>query len=439
MTCSSLANRIGLTALLLPCILTGCARRQPPVAEIPPAEVSLETPTRETVVDEYETTGRVAAKEYVELRPRVSGHLMQVDFQDGDEVKTGQLLFQIDPKPFQAALKQAEAEVQKYQATVAKTQADLLRQEELFKNNIITKAEIELSIAERDVARASLAAATAALERSQLDIEYAEVKSPIDGRASIASIKLGNLVSPTSPGGSLLTTIVSVDPMQVYFSVDERTVLKARQMRKVEQNVVDLKRIRDLGLKVTIFLEDPAAARRRNHRLRRQPDRQADRNHPTPGRSRQQIPAPRRRHVCSRQAPRQRLPQRPHGPGPRHRHQPRHKVRLHRRRQGHRTHASGPARRPPRFIAKLPPPKVVRPSPQTTESSSTACSACATATRSANARPIRRPPPRPQPPGPDRRAPRPVRIPTGRFLQEAPACSPPSLSIGRSSPPSSPW
>lgn len=307
-TCSSLANRIGLTALLLPCILTGCARRQPPVAEIPPAEVSLETPTRETVVDEYETTGRVAAKEYVELRPRVSGHLMQVDFQDGDEVKTGQLLFQIDPKPFQAALKQAEAEVQKYQATVAKTQADLLRQEELFKNNIITKAEIELSIAERDVARASLAAATAALERSQLDIEYAEVKSPIDGRASIASIKLGNLVSPTSPGGSLLTTIVSVDPMQVYFSVDERTVLKARQMRKVEQNVVDLKRIRDLGLKVTIFLEDPAAARRRNHRLRRQPDRQADRNHPTPGRSRQQIPAPRRRHVCSRQAPRQRLP-----------------------------------------------------------------------------------------------------------------------------------
>ena len=237
-------------------VAVGCTPAKPPVASLPPAEVSLAPPVVESVVDEYEATGRVAAKEYVELRPRVSGHLVEVAFQDGDEVKAGQLLFQIDPKPFDADLKQAQGEVQKYEAMLARNEAELGRQQELFKNNVVTKSELDLSTAERDVSKANLTASLAAVERKQLDVEYAAVKAPISGRASSAAIKVGNLVAPTTNNGSLLTTIVSVDPMQVYFSVDERTALKARQMKRLEDNVVDLKRIRELSLPVEIHLDD---------------------------------------------------------------------------------------------------------------------------------------------------------------------------------------
>jgi multidrug efflux system membrane fusion protein len=171
--------------------------------------------------DEY--TGRTAAVESVEIRPRVSGYIDRISFKDGQLVKPGDILFVIDPRPYQHVLDQANANLQRADAQRQLQVANLARAERLFQTNVTAKEEYDTSVAERNQAEAQFAQARAAVDSAQLNMDFTQVKSPIEGRISRQLVTLGNLVQADS---TVLTTVVSVDPVYAYFNVDERTVQK---------------------------------------------------------------------------------------------------------------------------------------------------------------------------------------------------------------------
>jgi len=178
-----------------------------------------------TYWDEF--PGRVAAIDNVEIRPRVGGYIESIKFREGDEVKKGDVLFVIDRRPFQAQASRAEAELVRAhtQADLAKTQAD--RAQKLLDGRVISQEEFDQRIAAHAEASAAVRAAEAAAQSARLDLEFTEVRSPIDGRAGQALITAGNLVNPNQ---SLLTTVVSLDKVYVYFESDEQTFLRYAEM-----------------------------------------------------------------------------------------------------------------------------------------------------------------------------------------------------------------
>jgi len=193
------------------------AAKSPPAAEVTVAEV-IHRPLR----DWSEFTGRLEAVQSVEIRPRVSGYIDRIGFEEGARVKTGQILFRIDPRPFRA-----EAERQLAARTRARSELDLAkanhaRAQRLIGENAISREEFERLSSADAVAASDLAAASAALDAAKLNLEFTEVRAPIDGRVSRALITQGNLVS----SDSLLTTIVSDDPVYASFDADEQTFLR---------------------------------------------------------------------------------------------------------------------------------------------------------------------------------------------------------------------
>jgi multidrug efflux system membrane fusion protein len=193
------------------------AAKTPPAAQVTVAEV-IHRPLR----DWSEFTGRLEAVQSVEIRPRVSGYIDRIGFEEGVRVKKGQILFRIDPRPFRA-----EAERQLAARTRALSELDLAkanhaRAQRLIGENAISREEFERLSSADAVAASDLAAATAALSAAKLNLEFTEVRAPIDGRVSRALITQGNLVS----SDSLLTTIVSDDPVYASFDADEQTFLR---------------------------------------------------------------------------------------------------------------------------------------------------------------------------------------------------------------------
>jgi RND family efflux transporter MFP subunit len=179
--------------------------------------------------DEY--IGRLESPETVEIRARVSGYLDKVHFKEGKEVKKGDVLFTIDPRPYQAEYDRAEAEHQR-----AESQADLAKSDaERAKNLIATKAisqeDFDTKTKTYTSALAAVKAAHAALDSAKLNLEFTEVRSPIHGRTSRAVVTEGNLISGGA-GATLLTTVVSQDPLYCYVDVDERSILKYLQLRR---------------------------------------------------------------------------------------------------------------------------------------------------------------------------------------------------------------
>jgi RND family efflux transporter MFP subunit len=179
------------------------------------------------ITDYYEYTGRTAAVEAVEIRARVSGYLVKVNFREGSVVKKGDLLFQIDPRPFQAMLDETQGQVAQWEAKLARSQADVTRYERLLPKGAASQKDLDQAVAERGEARAAIQSARGAVDRAALDLEFTKVTAPISGRISRYLITEGNLVTMNS---TLLTTIVSIDPMYAYFDVDERAVLHVRQL-----------------------------------------------------------------------------------------------------------------------------------------------------------------------------------------------------------------
>jgi RND family efflux transporter MFP subunit len=200
------------------------------VVAVPPPEVSVAKPVMRHVEERYETTGRTEAVEKVEIRARVSGYLTEVNFQDGALVEKGQLLFVIDPRPYEAAVLSAEGEVGGWEASLKRAESDVARNQRLVPKGGASIRELETAIASRDSAIAEIKSAKAKLESAQLDLEFTRVTAPIAGRVSNTAVTVGNLVQATT-NPPLLTTIVSIAPIYVYFDADERAVLRRRAER----------------------------------------------------------------------------------------------------------------------------------------------------------------------------------------------------------------
>jgi RND family efflux transporter MFP subunit len=171
----------------------------------------------------------MAAVEEVEVRARVRGYLIKINFTEGAEVKQGEVLFEIDPRPFQAELDAAKGQVAQWEAKLTRAEADVARNERLLPKGAASQKDLDTAIADRGEARAAIQSARAQVERAALDVEFTKVTAPIDGRVSRAQVTKGNLVNASAGEATLLTTIVAVNPMYVYFDVDERALLQYQQ------------------------------------------------------------------------------------------------------------------------------------------------------------------------------------------------------------------
>jgi membrane fusion protein, multidrug efflux system len=223
-----LTGRILLLGL---CVgLTGCtrARREIPVSS--PTPVTVSYPIERDVTDYADFTGRTAAVDSVEVRARVWGYLDKVNFKEGMLVHKADVLFEIDPRTYEAELAQAEAKIAQAEARRKNLDADYQRVERLLAKNAATQADVDAITANRAEAQAAVKSATAARDFNRLNLEFTKVRAPISGRVGRAFVTEGNLIQSGQSGGTLLTTIVSVDPMYAYFDVDEATVLRVRQM-----------------------------------------------------------------------------------------------------------------------------------------------------------------------------------------------------------------
>lgn len=223
-----MASRELIVAAALACLAAaGCAKTQAKPAEPPPDEVLVALPTSGEITDYEEFIGHFEPVYAVEVRSRVNGYLDKVNFKDGDEVEKGAVLFEIDSRPYQATFENQTALVEQAKARFARMTNDHRRADALLERNAIGREEYDRIQGDFAEARASIGAVKATLDMAQLNLDWTKVTAPISGRLSRRLVDPGNLVqADVTP----LTTIVSLDPMYVYFDVDERTLLKLRRL-----------------------------------------------------------------------------------------------------------------------------------------------------------------------------------------------------------------
>ena len=212
--------------------VSACGREAPSAS--PPPAVSVMEAIEKEILEWDEYIGRLESPETVEVRARVSGYLDQVHFREGTEVKKGDLLFTIDPRPYRAVYERVKAEHERAltEAALAKNDAD--RAARLIKTKVIPEEEYDTKSKSWEAAVAAAKSAGAAMESARLDLEFTAVRAPIDGRISRALVTAGNLVSAGMNGGgaTLLTTIVSLDPLYLYGDADENAILKYIQLSR---------------------------------------------------------------------------------------------------------------------------------------------------------------------------------------------------------------
>jgi RND family efflux transporter MFP subunit len=204
-------------------VLAACARNEAAEAPAAPPAVAVAKVVQKPITEFDEFTGRFEAVERVDIRPRVSGYIVSTHFQQGREVKKGDVLYVIDPRPYQAALKHAQADLARAKTQLALAQSERERANKLIEKRAISQEEFDARTSGSEAASANLAAAEAAVESAALDLSFTQVRAPITGVAGKEEITAGNLVSA---GQTLLTTVVSVDPIYVSFDGDEKVYLK---------------------------------------------------------------------------------------------------------------------------------------------------------------------------------------------------------------------
>lgn len=240
---------LGSILLLAAC---GEKKEQAGGGERPPAAVTFVQPIQKKIIAWDEYTGRLEAVEDVEVRARVSGMLESIHFEDGQAVKKGDLLFTIDPKPFKAELDAAEASLLQAKAAHELAKANLQRGRDLLSRNAIAKEEVDIRQGTAAQTEAGVKAAEARVDTARLQLGYTKVHAPIAGRISDRHITEGNLISGGSAQSTLLTTIVSIDPIYCRIEADEASVLRyTRRNLKGEK-----KSARSNGVNVEMGLSD---------------------------------------------------------------------------------------------------------------------------------------------------------------------------------------
>lgn len=249
--------RRAVLPLALAALLAGCgqAQQQNQAKAPPPPTVTVANPVKRTVTDYDEYVGRFAAVNSVEVRARVSGYLDGVHFRDGQLVKQGDLLFTIDKRSFQNALDQARASLTQAKATLSYAQADLERGQSLVKEKTITQQTFEQRTQAARIAEAALTRAEAAVRQAELDLQFTELRAPIDGRIGARQVSPGNLVTGGTSNTTLLATIVSTDPIYFEFTFDEASYLR---YQRLGNSGYDIAR-RNGGVTVALKLMDEKA------------------------------------------------------------------------------------------------------------------------------------------------------------------------------------
>lgn len=232
-------------------LVAGCAKKEEAAAEAP--EVVVVQPTVKNVAGSGEYTTRIEADESIEVRARVNGYLQETRFKDGEMVKKDDVLFVIDPRPFEAELEKARGQLKEAESKLELAAANAKRADQLFKDNVISKVEFEKYTTDGQAAQAAVQAARGAVEAAELNLKYSKVTAPLTGKASKGAFSVGNLVEA---GKQVLTTIVSVDPVKASFDVDERSALEMR--RQTMEKGLDVAAAR-AQLKVQLILADGKA------------------------------------------------------------------------------------------------------------------------------------------------------------------------------------
>ncbi|HEU5219569.1 MAG TPA: efflux RND transporter periplasmic adaptor subunit [Gemmatimonadales bacterium] len=213
-----------LSALSLAAFAAACGNAPPP-PPAPPAVTVAAVPARE-ITEWDEVSGRFEAVDAVEIRPRVSGYLKRLAFVEGKEVRKGEVLFEIDPRPYQAELSRAQAALDQARSGAALAARDVERARRLVDVKAISQEEFDSRVSAAAQGTAGVRGAEAAVESARLNLEWTVIRSPIGGRVGRAEVTAGNLVQAGPPAATLLTTVMSLDPIYVTFESDEQTFLK---------------------------------------------------------------------------------------------------------------------------------------------------------------------------------------------------------------------
>jgi RND family efflux transporter MFP subunit len=227
--------------------LLGCKAASPPPP--PPPAVSVAPVLQRNIAEWDEFSGRLAAVDQVEIRPRVSGYIKRVTFTEGREVKQGEVLFEIDARPYQADLDRAQAQLEQARTAADLAGREVARAEKLVHVEAISREEFDSRTSAQANGVAAVRAAEAAVETARLNLGWTKVRSPIAGRVSRAEVTEGNLVQAGPPDATLLTNVVSLDSMYLYFDSDEQTYL-----RYVGEAAQDGKRAGWHGARLPVYL-----------------------------------------------------------------------------------------------------------------------------------------------------------------------------------------
>ncbi len=250
-------------ALIAPFVLGaacggGCQKAAAPASESKPPKVTVRAPVFSKITDEDSYTGWLRPSDKVEVRARVRGHIDKVAFHDGDMIAKDQLLFELDPRPFQTQIDQALSQGRAIDAQRVALQKDVDRYTELVKTNTVTQQTFDKAVADVAYAEAQVAAKLEEVKGLRLNLEYAKITAPIAGKSGRAQLTEGNLVNA---GGSdpVLTTIVATDPLSLYFSVDEPALqkfLKAdKDAEKKNGDEMDKRPLRERNIKIRFGLD----------------------------------------------------------------------------------------------------------------------------------------------------------------------------------------
>jgi len=212
-------------------LLAGCGQPEPPQA--PPPAVEYEAVTAEAVATEFEFVARTRASEDTQVRARVTGQVIERNFEEGQAVDKGALLFRIDPRPYQAALDSARADLSQAETALSVAERNLARAKELEPQGYISEAEIDKLQGERDRAAAAVGAAQAAVENARINVDFTEIRAPFAGTAGRSELSIGDLVDASA---GPLVTLVQRDPMLVDFDVDEQALAESMSINQERQS-----------------------------------------------------------------------------------------------------------------------------------------------------------------------------------------------------------